>query len=85
MNSHGLEDKVAQATLVLKQHGKYGDCTCGGNIVYYSDYGVRCEKCKRLYGTWVEDLKKAKQEEKQKKEEIARKIELRKFDDEMMI
>lgn len=78
-------EKTIQGTLIVNQLGKYGDCGCGGNIVYFSDYGVRCESCNRLYGTWVENIKKAKQEEKQRKEEIAYKIQLKKIDDEMMI
>jgi predicted secreted acid phosphatase len=84
LNSQKPEETI-QTTLVLKQLGKYGDCACGGDVVYYSDFGVRCEKCTKLYGTWVENIKKAKQEEKQRKEDIARKVEIKKFDDEMMI
>jgi hypothetical protein len=63
----------------------WGSCGCGGKIVYYTDFGVRCEKCKKLYGTWIENLKKAKQEEHRRKEHISQLIELKKFDDEMLI
>lgn len=75
----------AQHVLVVGQMGKWADCRCGGSILYYSDYGVRCNKCHTLHGTWVEDIKKAKLEEKQRKEEQARKIEIKKFDDELLI
>jgi len=69
----------------VKEQGTWGNCGCGGKIVYFSDFGVRCEKCKKLYGTWVENLKKAKQEEHRKKEHIAHLIQLKKFDDDMAI
>jgi hypothetical protein len=63
----------------------WGSCGCGGKILYYNDFGVRCEQCGKLYGTWVQNLKKAKQEEHRRKEHIAHLIELKKFDDEMLI
>jgi glycyl-tRNA synthetase (class II) len=69
----------------IKEQGTWGNCGCGGKIVYFSDFGVRCEKCHKLYGTWVENLRKAKQEEHRKKEHIAQLIQLKKFDDEMAI
>ena len=78
-------ETTVQNVLVLTQMGKWADCRCGGSILYYSDYGVRCNKCHTLHGTWVEDIKKAKLEEKQRKEEQARRIEIKKFDDELLI
>ena len=84
MNS-SIAEQGGQNLLILEQLGSFGDCHCGGKIVYFSDYGVRCKDCMKLYGTWVEDLKKAKFEEKQRRAEIERKIEQRKIDDEMLI
>ncbi len=75
----------SQNVLVVSQMGKWGDCRCGGAVLYYSDYGVRCEKCQKLHGTWVENIKKAKEEERQRKEDLARRIEIKKFDDELLI
>lgn len=78
-------DLQQPSTIVLNDHGIWGSCACGGKIVYFADSGVRCKKCKKLYGTWVESLRKAKQEEHRRKEHIARLIELKKFDDDMQI
>ncbi len=75
----------AIATEKVNGHNPWGNCGCGGKIVYCIDFGVRCDKCNKLYGTWVENLKKAKQEEHRRKEHIAQLIELKKFDDEMLI
>ena len=36
----------------LYEKGLYGPCSCGGSIFYYSDHGVRCDKCKQIYGVW---------------------------------
>ena len=74
-----------RGTAIVAERGAWGSCGCGGRIVYYTDFGVRCEKCSKLYGTWVENLRKAKEEENQRKEHIARLIEIRKFDEEMVI
>ena len=74
-----------QNVLVVAQMGKWGDCRCGGEVLFYSDFGVRCEKCNKLHGTWVENIRKAKEEERLRKEDLARKIEIKKFDDELLI
>ena len=78
-------DVDAIASEKVNGQNSWGNCACGGKIVYYTDFGVRCDRCKKLYGTWVENLKKAKQEEHRRKEHIAQLIELKKFDDEMLI
>jgi hypothetical protein len=82
-----LSNSDGGTVAVAKLGGQHpwGNCGCGGKIVYYTDFGVRCEKCSKLYGTWVENIKKAKQEEHRRKEHIAQLIELKKFDDEMLI
>ncbi|MHB1908147.1 MAG: hypothetical protein ACYCQJ_04645 [Nitrososphaerales archaeon] len=80
-----LERSNFFVNLKIKEMGSWGKCACGGEISYYSDYGVRCESCQKLYGTWVENLKKAKQEEHQRKEQRQQLLELKKFDDEMLI
>ncbi len=80
-----LTENPSIETAKVKDQETWGNCGCGGRISYYSDFGVRCEKCKKLYGTWVENLKRAKQEEHRKKEHITQLIEIKKFDDEMRI
>jgi hypothetical protein len=76
---------VSPETFKNKDQGTWGSCGCGGKISYYSDFGVRCEKCSKLYGTWVEDLKKSQREEQKRKEHIAHLIEIKKFEDDMRI
>lgn len=38
---------ITQVSLAI-----YGICSCGGNIVYLSDNGIKCQNCNKLYGTW---------------------------------
>lgn len=71
--------------IVMSSMGKWGKCVCGGWVLYYSDYGVRCSECKRLYGTWIENLKKSKEMEKQRRQTIAGQIAMNKFSEELLI
>jgi hypothetical protein len=49
----GRPRKPQQAILVEPQLGVYGKCgECGADILYYSDYGVKCSNCHKLFGTW---------------------------------
>ncbi len=36
---------------IIKGKGIFCYCTCGHEVVYYSDSGIRCSKCGKLYGT----------------------------------
>jgi len=31
----------------------FGRCSCAGEILYYTDRGVRCSTCGKLYGVWT--------------------------------
>jgi len=33
--------------------GEFGPCSCGGKVLYYTDRGVRCSTCGKLYGVWA--------------------------------
>lgn len=37
---------------------EYGSCACGARILYYDDFGVKCESCRKLYGIWTKVRKK---------------------------
>ena len=37
---------------MLETRGVFGTCNCGGRVLYYSDSGVKCESCGKLYGVW---------------------------------
>jgi hypothetical protein len=37
---------------VLIDKGIFGICNCGGEIMFYSNRGVLCTRCGKLYGTW---------------------------------
>jgi len=32
--------------------GVFGSCSCGGQVLYYTDRGVRCSTCGKVYGIW---------------------------------
>lgn len=37
---------------LVPEKGPFGICNCGGTIRFYSDCGVRCDKCNQLHATW---------------------------------
>lgn len=37
---------------VIETRGQFGQCTFGGRVMYYTDSGVKCESCGKLYGVW---------------------------------
>ncbi len=39
--------------------GVFGVCSCGGDVLYYMDRGVRCKECGKLYGTVDHNFKKS--------------------------
>lgn len=54
---------------ILKDRGVFGTCSCGGDVVFYSNHGVQCKRCGKLYGIWQRRKKKQfKVEEKPKTE-----------------
>jgi len=40
----------------IKERGVYGKCSCGGDILFYSNYAVKCKECGKLYGLWAHSL-----------------------------
>lgn len=36
----------------LKEKGVWGTCSCGGDLLYFSDHGIKCVDCGKLYATW---------------------------------
>ena len=40
--------------LIESIHGKgvFGSCSCAGEVLYYTDRGVRCSTCGKVYGVW---------------------------------
>jgi hypothetical protein len=37
----------------LASKGVFSSCSCGGEVLYYSDKGVRCSTCGKLYAIWT--------------------------------
>jgi len=37
----------------LPSKGVFCSCSCGGEVLYYSDKGVRCSTCGKLYGIYT--------------------------------
>ncbi|MEM1993912.1 MAG: hypothetical protein QXW32_00310 [Nitrososphaerales archaeon] len=38
--------------IILNDKGVFGVCSCGGDVMFYSNRGVLCTKCGKLYGIW---------------------------------
>ncbi|MEM2955750.1 MAG: hypothetical protein QXM25_03435, partial [Nitrososphaerales archaeon] len=55
----GMRQKTIRLIEVVEEKGVFGKCSCGGDVLYYSDSGVRCKKCGKLYGTWFKRKKLA--------------------------
>ena len=36
----------------MDSKGVFGRCSCAGEVLYYTDQGVRCSTCGKLYGVW---------------------------------
>jgi len=36
----------------LHSKGVFSSCSCGGYVLYYTDRGVRCSTCGKVYGVW---------------------------------
>jgi len=46
------DDMFSIDGIPLTNRGIYGTCTCGGNVFYFSNRGVMCDTCRKLYGVW---------------------------------
>jgi len=44
--------KLREKPIILTDKGVFGLCSCGGDIMFYSNRGVLCTRCGKLYGTW---------------------------------
>jgi hypothetical protein len=51
-----MSQKIVPLFEAIKEKGVYGKCSCGGDILFYSNYGVRCSSCNKLYGLWAHSL-----------------------------
>jgi Zn-finger nucleic acid-binding protein len=71
MPRHRIERQIS----VIEGKGIFDICDiCGGEILFYSDNGVKCSKCGQLFGVWYDRKPKIAQElEKEKEEEKAQK------------
>lgn len=49
-----MRQKTVRLVQVVEKCGIFGKCLCGGDVLFYSDSGVRCKDCGKLYGTWSE-------------------------------
>ena len=56
-----MRPRIQRTITVLETRGVFGTCNCGGRVLYYSDSGVKCESCGKLYGVWIT---RQKQDEK---------------------
>lgn len=54
-----MRQKTIRLIQVVEEKGVFGKCSCGDDVLYYSDSGVRCKKCGKLYGTWFKRKKSA--------------------------
>jgi hypothetical protein len=54
-----MRQKTIRLIQVVKEKGIFGKCSCGDDILYYSDSGVRCKNCGKLYGTWFNKKRSA--------------------------
>jgi hypothetical protein len=59
-----MRPKTIRIIESVHSKGVFGPCSCGGEVLYYTDRGVRCSTCGKLYGVWAQKqnvlLKRAK-------------------------
>lgn len=60
-----MRPKTIRIIESIHSKGVFGPCSCGGEVLYYTDRGVRCSTCGKLYGVWANRptalLKRAKE------------------------
>jgi len=54
-----MRRRIVRQIEVVEENGVYGKCSCNGEVLFYSDSGVRCKICGKLYGTWFKRKKSA--------------------------
>lgn len=59
-----MRQKTIRLIENIHSKGVFGSCACGGKVLYYTDKGVRCSTCGKLYGVWMDNqyslIKRAK-------------------------
>jgi hypothetical protein len=48
-----MRPKTIRIIESIHSKGVFGPCSCGGEVLYYTDRGVRCSTCGKLYGVWA--------------------------------
>ena len=48
-----MRQKTIRLIESIHTKGVFGPCACGGDVLYYTDKGVRCSTCGKLYGIWT--------------------------------
>jgi hypothetical protein len=48
-----MRPKTIRIIESIHSKGVFGPCSCGGEVLYYTDKGVRCSTCGKLYGVWA--------------------------------
>lgn len=60
-----MRQKTIRLIESIHTKGVFGPCACGGDVLYYTDKGVRCSTCGKLYGVWADKhtsfIKRAKE------------------------
>lgn len=46
-----MRPRISRVTRVVAE-GDNPLCSCGGKVMYFNDFGVKCYDCNKLYGTW---------------------------------
>lgn len=49
-----MRQKTIRLIENIHNKGIFGPCACGGEVLYYTDKGVRCSTCGKLYGIWTD-------------------------------
>jgi|TARA_B100000315_G_scaffold208041_1_gene203100 hypothetical protein len=49
-----MRQKTIRLIESIHAKGVFGPCSCGGDVLYYTDKGVRCSTCGKLYGVWAD-------------------------------
>ncbi len=59
-----MRQKTIRLIDSVHSKGVFGVCACRGEVLYYTDKGVRCSTCGKLYGVWSDNhnslIKRAK-------------------------
>lgn len=48
-----MRHKTIRLIESIHSKGVFASCSCRGEVLYYTDMGVRCSTCGKLYGIWA--------------------------------